>query len=227
MLVAINPNDKRYLNHQHNVIPVAQARNLGVIAMKVFADGAIYDKEARWSQTPGDVVRRVGSRDIPSRPLVEYALTTPGIHTAIIGTGQISDNHLECQLVQNFYAAQIEPDGMSEKERLSLEERMGGFKEGRTNYFQLDKIGLTPPADLAQGMDGTGEITWNSALADEAPLSHYEVFMDGTLVASVPHVPQITMEPFRFDSTVKGSKYKVVTVDRKGNRAESREMVLA
>ena len=38
MLVAINVNDRRYLNMQYNVIHVAQARNMGVIGMKVFAD---------------------------------------------------------------------------------------------------------------------------------------------------------------------------------------------
>ena len=51
MLVAINANDKLYLNHQHNVIPVAKAKNMGIIAMKVFADGAMYSKESRWSGT--------------------------------------------------------------------------------------------------------------------------------------------------------------------------------
>jgi aryl-alcohol dehydrogenase-like predicted oxidoreductase len=42
MLVAINANDKVNLNMQNNVIPVAAAKNMGIIAMKVFADGAMY-----------------------------------------------------------------------------------------------------------------------------------------------------------------------------------------
>ncbi|MCK4749013.1 MAG: aldo/keto reductase, partial [Bacteroidales bacterium] len=148
MLVAINPNDKRYLSHQHNVIPVAQAKNLGIIAMKVFADGAMYSKESRWSSTPGDVVRTIGSKELPSKPLVEYALSTPGIHTAIIGIGQISDDHLGCQLVQNYYAAQIPPDGMSKKKRMEIEELTGRIKDGQTNWFQLPKTGLTPPNNI-------------------------------------------------------------------------------
>jgi aryl-alcohol dehydrogenase-like predicted oxidoreductase len=224
MLVAINPNDKRYLNHQYNVIPVAHARNMGIIAMKVFADGAIYSKEPRWSGTPADVVRTVGSEEIPSRPLVEYALTTPGIHTAITGIGQISDDHLNCQLVQNYYAAQIAPDGMNAGERLALEARMGGFKEGKTNYFQLPKMGLTPPSDLNISKGDEVEITWNSAYADEAPLSHYEIYRDGALVANIEHQPQISSEPFRFSDATKGRSYRVVTVDRNGNRSESPEM---
>jgi aryl-alcohol dehydrogenase-like predicted oxidoreductase len=227
MLVAINPNDKRYLNHQYNVIPVAQARNLGIIAMKVFADGAIYSKEPRWSETPEDVVRTVGTEAIPSKPLVEYALTTPGIHTAIIGIGQISDDNLNCQLVQNYYAAQIEPGGMSEDERLALEAKMGGFKEGKTNYFQLPKTGLTPPGNLKITRNANVEITWDSAYADEAPLSHYEVLRDGELVGSVEHIPQTSREPFRFTDDAIAGSYKVVTVDKTGNRSESEELTSA
>jgi aryl-alcohol dehydrogenase-like predicted oxidoreductase len=221
MLVAINPNDKRYLNHQYNVIPVAQARNLGIIAMKVFADGAIYSKEPRWSNKPEDVVRTVGTEAIPSKPLVEYALTTPGVHTAIIGIGQISDDNLNCQLVQNYYAAQIEPDGMSEDERLALESKMGGVKEGKTNWYQLPKTGLTPPDNLKINRDDRIEVTWDSAYADEAPLSHYEVLRDGELVGSVKHTPQISMEPFHFTDDLPGGTYQVVTVDGNGNRSES------
>src|SRR4030042_756610 len=52
MLVAINANDRNYFNMQYNVIPVAQANNMGVIAMKVFADGAMYGKAATWTSVP-------------------------------------------------------------------------------------------------------------------------------------------------------------------------------
>ena len=115
MLVAINSNDKLYLNHQYNVIPVAEAKNIGIIAMKVFSDGAMYSKYAAWTRDHNGVVRTVGTRELPSKPLVEYALSTPGIHTAIIGIGQISDDNLKCQLVQNYYAAQIKPGALSEE----------------------------------------------------------------------------------------------------------------
>jgi len=223
MLVAINPNDKRYLNHQFNVIPVAQAKNLGIIAMKVFADGAMYSKESRWSGTPEDVVRTVGTKELPSKPLVEYALTTPGIHTAIIGIGQISDDPLKCQLVQNYYAAQISPDGMSEKQRLALEEKTGGVKNGQTNWFQLPRKGLTPPQDIQINIQDELKITWNSAFAADAQVSHYEVYRDNHKVVSIDHTPQISMEPFSFSERPKGSSYKVITVDVAGNRAESEE----
>jgi len=221
MLVAINPNDKRYLNHQYNVIPVARARNLGIIAMKVFADGAMYTKEARWSRSPADVVRTVGSEELPCKPLVEYALTTPGIHTAIIGIGQISDDHLQCQLVQNYYAAQIEPDGMDEQQRLELEETTGHVKDGMTNYFQLAKADLTPPRNFRILRGDNVELAWDTAHASDAPLSHYEVWRDGEEVGSVPHQPQTTGEPFIFRDPGSGETYRVVTVDRAGRRAES------
>ena len=95
MLVAINPNDRLHLNMQYNVIPVAREKGLGIIAMKVFADGAMYTKKAEWSNTPEHVVMQWDLGNCPAKPLVEYALTTPGIHTAIIGIGHIDEDPLE------------------------------------------------------------------------------------------------------------------------------------
>jgi len=221
MLVAINANDKRYLNHQNNVIPVARARNLGIIAMKVFADGAMYSKYADWTRDPDGVVRTVGTRELPSKPLIEYALTTPGICTAIIGIGQISDDPLKCQLVQNYYAAQIDPDGLSQAEREKIERNARVAKDGLTNYFQLPNRGLTPPQDIQVTAGQDLEISWNSALADSEPLSHYEVFKDGELVATILHTPQITADPFHFRGSLKRGSYTVFTIDRAGNRAGS------
>lgn len=222
MLVPINPNDKRYLSHQYNVIPVAQAKNLGIIAMKVFAGGAMYSHEF----SPSKVVRTVGSKELPSKSLVEYALTTPGIHTAIIGIGKISKNYLKCQLVQNYYAAQIAPDGMSENSRLEIEAKTGTVNDGQTNWFQLPRIGLTPPNNVKVILKDTIEITWDTAYAGDAPLSHYEVYRDDHNVATIKHIPQTTMEPFGFKDDFKGELYKVVAVDNAGNRAESGELTV-
>ena len=221
MLVAINPNDKRYLNHQFNVIPVATERKIGIIAMKVFADGAMYGKEARWSGTPADVIRSVGSPELPSKPLVEYALTTPGIHTAIIGIGQISDDPLRCQLVQNYYAAQVKPDGMRIGQRLQLETATGRVKEGQTNYFQLPRQELTPPNNLELSAKENLELTWDTAYAADAPLDHYEIFRDGVLLGQVRHSPQITRDPFSYVTPKVAGSYRVISVDQEGNRAAS------
>jgi predicted aldo/keto reductase-like oxidoreductase len=221
MLVAINPNDKRYLNHQYNVIPVAKAKNLGIIAMKVFADGAMYGKESRWSGTPADVIRTVGTPELPSQPLVEYALTTPGIHTAIIGIGQISDEPLHCQLVQNYYAAQVAPDGMNEQKRLDLEAKTGHVKQGQTNYFQMPKEGLTAPNNLHIAKKDKLQITWDTAYAADAPIATYEVYQNDRLIGSIRHTPQISRDPFLFQANADSGRFKVVTVDTAGNRAAS------
>ncbi len=105
LLVAINANDRRYFSHQYNVIPLAQARGMGIIGMKVFADGALYGKPPRWTRSPEEVVRCVGAPALPSAPLVQYALSVPGIATVITGIGQIADAAQHCQLTQNLAAA--------------------------------------------------------------------------------------------------------------------------
>lgn len=219
MLVAINSNDKRYLNHQYNVIPVAKAKNMGIIAMKVFADGAMYSKYAAWTRDSDGVVRTVGTPELPSKPLIEYALTTPGIHTAIIGIGQISDDPLRCQLVQNYYAAQIETEGISEKRRTEIEESTRYVKDGETNYFQLPHKGLTPPQNIKISGKKEIEITWDSALAGSAPLSHYEIFSGTKLLGKVKHEPQTTRTPFKYNGTNGEGILKVVAVDHSGHRA--------
>ena len=65
------------------------------------------------------------------------------------------------------------------------------------------------------------EITWDTAYAADAPLSHYEVFNGNKKVASVKHQPQITKQPFTFNDRLGEGDYRVVTVDKAGNRAES------
>jgi len=219
MLVAINANDKTKYSMQHNVIPVAAAKGMGIIAMKVFADAALYHKEPRWSQKPEDVFRKIGNPELPSRPLVEYSLTTPGIHTAIIGIGQIDEDPMKCQLVQNFYAAQIEPGGMPESERKRIEEQALLVKP-KSNYFQIDKVGLTAPANLRKE---ESKVLWDNAFAGDVSIISYEVLVNGTKVGEVEHKPQILKsKPFVFDVSInEGDKVEVVAVDQSGGRAAS------
>ncbi len=233
MLVAINSNDKLNLNMQHNVIPVAQAKNMGIIAMKVFADGAMYTKKAEWSNVPDHVVRMVGSEKIPSRPLVEYSLTTPGIHTAIIGIGQINENDaFKCQLEQNLSSAQIKSDALSDGDREAVEKLTKGIKEGKTNYFQVAEGGLTPPQDVnlkqANG-GGAAHITWNTAYAGSHPIEKYEVFRDDVKVAEIAHQPQTTVKPFEYTDKTGDNKthhYVIETVDAGGQRARTETTTL-
>ena len=220
MLIAINANDKSKMNMQHNVIPVAEAKGMGIIGMKVFADAAMYHKEPRWSQTPADVFRKIGTPELPSRPLIEYSLTTPGVHTLIIGIGQIDDDPLKCQLVQNFYAAQIEPDGMPADERKKIEAQAAMIRP-QSNYFQMiAKEGLTAPRDIKLA---DNKITWQTSYADEAPVSYYEVLIGGQLAGKVEHKPQLLKsQPFTFQTEKTGGEIMVVAVDAAGNRAESK-----
>lgn len=235
MLVAINANDKLNLNMQHNVIPVASAKNMGIIAMKVFADGAMYTKEATWSRVPDHVVRTVGSEKLPSRPLVNYSLTTPGIHTAIIGIGQIDDTKpTNCQLEQNLSAAQIKPNGMSDSEREAVEQMARAAKEGKTNYFQIAEGGLTPVMDAGVSqMKSEGKrkvkITWNTAIAGDAPIEKYIVLRDGNAVGEVKHHPQTNSQPFLFEDVTEdtaGHAYKINTVDFQGKQIATEEMLI-
>lgn len=219
MLVAINANDKTKYNMQHNVIPVAAAKGMGIIGMKTFADAALYHKEPRWSNKPDDVFMEVGAPELPSRPLIEYSLTTPGVHTLIVGIGHIDDDPMKCQLTQNFYAAQIEPDGMPAEERKRIEEQAAKVK-ANSNYFQIEKVGLTAPGNLRIT---DNKIIWDTAFAGDAAISHYEILVNGNKAGEVKHVPQILKsKPFVFETEIKtGDKLAVVVVDKAGGRAEA------
>jgi hypothetical protein len=225
MLVAINANDRLNRNMQHNVIPVASAKNMAIIGMKVFADGAMYSKEPHWTQGPHEVVRTVGSKEMPSRPLIEYALTTPGIHNAIIGIGQISEDKKACQMEQNLLAAQIKPDGLSAGDRLEVEKMTAEVKAGKTNYFQVTDRDLTAPGNinLKKG-DQNVVVQWDSAYAGSYPIEKYEIFRNGSKIGALDHKPQTTTDPFSFIDAAKPKEntvYKVVAIDRSGQKAST------
>ncbi|MGB8492623.1 MAG: aldo/keto reductase [Bacteroidales bacterium] len=234
MLVAVSANDKLMFNMQYNVIPLATAKNMGVIAMKVFADGAMFSKPAEWSENPGHVVRTVGKGAVASQSLIRYTLTTPGVHLAIIGTGQISDNKGECQLTNNLEAAQILPGGLSGSERLEIEKMAGKIKEGKTNYFQNAALPLTAPDEVSAEQKNSGgsrvaAVSWNTAYAGDAPVDKYEIWRDGTKVLTAPFSPQLTTDPFRFSESLSDRSehtYIVKVTDEKGRTAESKPAVL-
>jgi hypothetical protein len=234
MLVAINANDLRNFSMQHNIIPVAAANNLGIIAMKVFADGAMYSKEATWTRGPNMVVRKVGSSELPSRRLVEYALAVPGIHTAIIGTGHIDADPAACQLQQNLLAAQIRPNALGPSDRREIETLAGAAKGGKTNYFQDAAQPLSAPRNAAASQEMRGQkrvvqLRWNTAYAGDAPIVRYEIVCDNRKAGQVDHKPQVGQTPFLFEeglSDKAAHRYQVVTVDAAGRTAKSEELLL-
>ena len=234
MLVAINANDKLMFNMQHNVIPLAADKNMGVIAMKVFADGAMYTKPAEWSNNPDHVVHTVGSESLPSQPLIQYSLTTPGVHLAIIGIGHISDKDEECQLTSNLAAAQILPEGLTETERTNIEEMAKKVKEGKTNYFQMAALPLTTPMEVSVLQNKVNNvrnatISWNSAYAGNAPIKTYEIWRDKVKIKEIPFATQITLNPFTFSEMLNDEAehiYNMKVVDAKGRITESMPVIL-
>jgi hypothetical protein len=171
----------------------------------------------KWSSSPDDVFLQIGTPELPSRPLIEYSLTTPGVHTAIIGIGHIDEDSQKCQLIQNFYAAQIEVDGISELDRKKTEELTKTLKPD-SNYFQLSKVGLTPPINLRKEGD---RLFWDNAFAGDSPLKSYEILVNGVKVGEVQHQPQILKsKPFTYDILLNpDDKVEIAAVDQTGNRA--------
>ncbi|WP_075602091.1 aldo/keto reductase [Saccharicrinis aurantiacus] len=222
MLVSVNANDKLYFNMLNNVLPLAKAKGLGVIGMKVFADAVMYHKEPRFSLTPADVYRKVGSPTLPSNELIAYVLNSPYVDTLIIGIGNIDDDPLKCQLTQNFYAAQIKPNTLSEQEQKQIEEKTSKVRNGQTNYFQLPKVNLSAPRDITfTNLDNKTRITWQTAFAAEVPIAYYEVMQNGKSIGQVKHQPQVSKnKPFSFKTDLTdASSIEVFTVDEQGNRA--------
>ena len=234
MLVSLNANDKLYFSMQNNVIPLAAEKNMGVIAMKVFADGAMFTKPATWTETPDQVVQTVGSEMISSDKLVKYALTTPGVHLAIIGTGHISTEESECQLTNNLAAAQILPDGLTEAERAEIEEMAKKIKDGKTNYFQAENRPLTAPENVSvvQSRDNNTrnvKLSWDTAYAGDAPITSYEIWRDGSKLREIPFKPQSTADPFTLVEALNDKDvhtYVLKVLDGKNRVAESLPVVL-
>ncbi|HEY5510245.1 MAG TPA: aldo/keto reductase [Prolixibacteraceae bacterium] len=225
MLVAINANDQLNFNMQHNVIPVAAAKNMGIIAMKVFADGAMYSKKAEWSNKVSHVVLEVGSKELPADQLIKYSLSTPGIHTAIIGIGKISDDPAQCQLTFNLKHAQVKPEEVLENQRKNIEHLAAKSKEGKTNYFQKAYQDLTPPREVKVSVNGmSAVVTWLTAFAGDAAIDRYEIWQENKKLASIPFKPQTTKTPYQFEvkKHQSGKNYTVKVIDKKNRIAEAK-----
>ena len=196
VLFALNANDRLCSSHQNNVLPLAISRGLGVIAMKVFADGAFYGKQPRFSRTPDDVIVSVGKSDaIGYSDLVRYPLSLPGVSCAIIGTGMINREKPEAdQMVANLTAAF--KDMPSEIERARIEKDSAARHGAATNYFQEKTNTLVQPASVDARRDGEHVIVkWTTALAGREPLRSYEVRAGDKVLLSLPFRPQLYEAP--------------------------------
>jgi len=179
---------------------------------------------------PQDRSKKVRSKAILVPP---NALTTPGIHTAIIGIGQIEDDPKACQLQQNLSSAQISPDGLSTSDRTDIEKMANKVKEGKTNYFQLPLAELTAPQEPELVQETRGEqrvirLTWHTAYAGNEAIKNYEIWKDNQKITEINHQPQISKKPFVYEdkpADKDAHQYKIITVDEAGRKAASEEIL--
>ncbi|MGP8247790.1 MAG: aldo/keto reductase [Bryobacteraceae bacterium] len=196
LLVALNANDKLCLSHQYNVLPLAVAKGVGVIAMKLFADGAFYGKPPRGTIDYHDVVYSVGQpRGMAHSDLVRYPLSLPGVSCAIVGTGQIDRDKPERDQMAANLAAAVQ-DAASGLGRARIEREAEARHGALTNYFQDKARGIVQPGEVRARRDGDRVVVeWNTALAGANPLRAYELRCGDRVVLSVPYRPQMTEVP--------------------------------
>jgi aryl-alcohol dehydrogenase-like predicted oxidoreductase len=216
LLVALNVADKQYLPHQNNVLPLAVSRGMGVIAMKVFADGAFVGKEPHWTKGPQEVVTTVGDAQgrLNTHDMVRYTVSLPGVATAIIGTGHIDrKDPSKDQLVANLAAAIDRPMEAPEREKMEAE---AAAKFGvTTNYFQQKAAGLIQPTEVkVDKANGRVKVSWQAAVAGAKALAAYRIKVAGKPVLTIPARPQLTPAPlFTWLEQVPEGAVEVVAVE--------------
>ena len=234
LLVAVNPNDPRYFCHQTNSIPVAHAKGMGIIGMKVFADGVMYGLEQAYAHRPGQSVPTVGQPDkLPYEDFIRYTLNPEGMSTIITGIGLIDkDNDPQRdQLVANLAAAQVARP-LSRQRKKDIEQTVADLHGTRTNFFQRPSSGFQPAQEFRAErlQDGTVRLEWHSAYAAGDPIVRYEVFRRHERVGEVPFRPQTSRRPFSFEdkSAPKGHSgglyYRIRAVDEAGRHADTLDM---
>ncbi len=77
-------------------------------------------------------------------------------------------------------------------------------KDGETNWFQLPQEPLSPLREAAAVRDGAPivRLSWQTAIAVDYPIRHYEVARNDRQVGVVQHRRQTTKEPFTFEEPV-------------------------
>ena len=231
LLVAVNPNDPRYFCHQTNSIPVAHAKGMGVIGMKVFADGVMYGLEQEYAHRPGQSVPTVGQPDkLPYQDFIRYSLNPDGMATLITGIGLIDkdDDPEHDQLVANLAAAQVAAP-LSRQEKNDIEQTVADLHGTRTNFFQQPSAGFQPAQGFAaeRKSDSKVKLQWHTAFAAGDPIVRYEVYRRHERIGTMPFRPQTSLTPFEFvDNSAPsghsgGLYYKVRAVDEAGRHADT------
>ncbi len=196
VLVALNANDRNYSSHQYNVIPLARAKGMGIIAMKVFSAGGVYTGMQRQPNNPNELILTVGvPGGVPSEDLIRYPLGVPGVAVVIAGIGKIDRDRPERdQLVSNLAASQL--DSTSDAEMRRIERAVAAQHGTNTNYFQERQRGIVQPSAPRIQRDGDRVvIQWNTALAASEPIKAYNIYAGEWLLYSLPFRPQLTTAP--------------------------------
>ncbi len=196
VLVALNANDRRYFAHQYNVIPLARAKGMGVIAMKIFSAGGIYTGMQRQPREASELIMTVSSPGgVDSADLIRYPASIPGVSVVIAGIGRIDREQPEKdQLAYNLTAAVLDP--ASEAGRGRIEDAVADRHGTTTNYFQDNARGLIHPP--APKLDRDGDrvwVRWTTGYAAGEPIRSYKIYSGDNLRAWVPFRPQLTTAP--------------------------------
>jgi len=210
LLLPINVNDRRYFSNHLNAVPVARARGMAVIAIKLFGQGAMYNRP-----TNPTVIQTVGvPGGVAPADLIRYTLSLPGVDAAAVGIGHINRNDLsDDQLVANIQGA-VAPSA-SPAELLAIESQVAQIHGTSTNGgFQPAYKGLQQPTGVQATRDADRVIIrWNTALAGDQPIHAYQVYAGANLVATVPFTPQTTLDPLSLTvpaSAIPGDPIRVV-----------------
>jgi hypothetical protein len=67
---------------------------------------------------------------------------------------------------------------------------------------------------------GNIKLTWDTSYAGNEPIAHYEIISDGKTIGTVPHIPQVSKDPFSFE-TATGKQFKIIAVDVAGRKSET------
>lgn len=237
LLVAINPNDRHNFCHQTNSVPVAAAKGMGIIGMKVFADGVMYGLERKYASKPGQSVLTVGQKGkVPHQDFLQYTLSGEGVSTLITGIGLIdrSNDPSRDQVLANLEACQIR-ENLSPEQRRRIEERTASLHGTDTNFFQRPACGMLPPQKVAVSQNAAGapvNVSWHTAYAAGERFVRYEVYRRNDKLAAIPWKPQISEDPFTYTDTAApagdagGVWYKVRAVDASGAFVDSMSVKL-
>jgi aryl-alcohol dehydrogenase-like predicted oxidoreductase len=196
VLMALNANDRQNDSMQYNILPLCVAKGMGVIAMKIFADGVMYGGPRRYLSRGEDVIATVGKPGgIPYGDLLRYPISIPGVTCEVVGIGRINRQKPEAdQLVCNLAAAMMDlPDAAG---RARIEKLVAEKVGSDTNFYQEKRPEIIHPTEVRTKKDGDRVIVeWNTALAGREALRSYEVRAGQKLLASVPYRPQLTEAP--------------------------------